>query len=263
MLLSDFMKVMEEIAPTSLKEDFDNVGLMVGDRKKEISKVLVALDCTKEVIKEAKELNVDLILTHHPLIFKKPSSITTDTLLGSKIIELIKNDINLYSAHTNWDSVKNGINDTIVEVLGMKSNKIIDKVSDDAGIGRIVDLDKESTLKDIINITKTALNAKSLKYVGELDSKISKVAVINGSGQSYIEAARKLGANLIITGDTSYHFASDYKEMGMSIIDVGHFNSEWPILIEVSKRVEKRIKEKYEDVEFIISSKSEDPFKFN
>ena len=70
MLLSDFMKVMEEIAPTSLKEDFDNVGLMVGDRKKEISKVLVALDCTKEVIKEAKELNVDLILTHHPLIFK-------------------------------------------------------------------------------------------------------------------------------------------------------------------------------------------------
>ena len=145
----------------------------------------------------------------------------------------------------------------------MKSNKIIDKVSDDAGIGRIVDLDKESTLKDIINITKTALNAKSLKYVGELDSKISKVAVINGSGQSYIEAARKLGANLIITGDTTYHFASDYKEMGMSIIDVGHFNSEWPILIEVSKRVEKRIKEKYEDVEFIISSKSEDPFKFN
>lgn len=121
MLLNDFIKIMEEIAPPSLKEDFDNVGLMVGDRKKEVSKVLVALDCTK--INKAEELNVDLILTHHPLIFKKPSSITTDTLLGSKIIELIKNDINLYSAHTNWDSVKNGINDTIVEVLGMKSKR--------------------------------------------------------------------------------------------------------------------------------------------
>lgn len=263
MLLNDFIKVMEDIAPTNLKEDFDNVGLMVGDRNKEISKVLIALDCTNDVIEEAKELKADLILTHHPLIFKKPKAITTDTLLGTKIIKLIKNDINLYSAHTNWDSAPNGINDTIVKILGMKAELIMDKVADDAGIGRIISLEKSMILKELIDITKKGLNAKNLRYVGKLDEEISKVAVINGSGQSYLEQARVLGAQLVITGDTSYHFASDYKEMGMSIIDVGHFNSEWPVLIEVSKRVENEVKKLDNKVEFIISNKSEDPFKFS
>lgn len=263
MLLNDFIKVMETIAPTNLKEDFDNVGLMVGDRNKEISKVLIALDCTNDVIEEAKELKVDLILTHHPLIFKKPKSITTDTLLGTKIIKLIKNDINLYSAHTNWDSAPNGINDTIVKILGMKSELIMDKVTDDAGIGRIISLEKSMSLEELIDITKKGLNATNLRYVGNLDEKILKVAVINGSGQSYLEQARVLGAQLVITGDTSYHFASDYKEMGMSIIDIGHFNSEWPVLIEVSKRVENEVKKLDNKVEFIISNKSEDPFKFS
>lgn len=263
MLLNDFIKIMETIAPPTLQEDFDNVGLMVGDRNKEISKILVALDCTNEVIEEAKSIKADLILTHHPLIFKKPSTITTDTLLGGKIIELIKNDINLYSAHTNWDSAPNGINDTIVKILGMESELIIDKVADDAGIGRIISLEKAMTLKELIDVTKKGLNAKNLRYVGNLSDTISKIAVINGSGQSYLEQARVLGAQLVITGDTSYHFASDYKEMGISIIDVGHFNSEWPVLIEASKIVENEIKKLDDKIEFIISNKSEDPFKFS
>ncbi|MGL5575617.1 MAG: Nif3-like dinuclear metal center hexameric protein, partial [Sarcina sp.] len=126
MLLSRFIEIMERVAPIHLKEDFDNVGLMVGDKNKEIKKVLLALDCTDTVIEEAKEIGAELILTHHPLIFKKPSSITTDTLQGRKIIKLIQNDINLYSAHTNWDSVREGINDTIVDMLGFKSEEIID-----------------------------------------------------------------------------------------------------------------------------------------
>lgn len=262
MLLNDFIKIMEKIAPPKLKEDFDNVGLMVGDRKKEIKKILLALDCTKEVIEEAKELKADLILTHHPLIFKKPSSITTDTLLGSKIIELIKNDINLYSAHTNWDSVKDGINDTIVKMLGMKWEAIMDKVDEDAGIGRVITLEKEMTLKEIIEVTKTALKSNGLRYVGDLEKKISKLAIINGSGQSYLEQARIMGAELVITGDTSYHFASDYREMGISIIDIGHFNSEWPVLIEVAKKVEEEIKAIDSNLEFLISKKSFDPYNF-
>ena len=90
--VNNVIKEMETLAPICLKEDFDNVGLMVGDRNKEVKKVLLALDCTLKVIEEAKDENVDLIITHHPLIFRKPSSITTDTLQGKKIIELIKND---------------------------------------------------------------------------------------------------------------------------------------------------------------------------
>ena len=109
--VNNIIKEMELLAPTYLKEDFDNVGLMVGDKNKEVKKVLLALDCTLKVIEEAKKENVELIITHHPLIFKRPSSITTDTLQGKKIIELIKNDISLYSSHTNLDSVENGLNE--------------------------------------------------------------------------------------------------------------------------------------------------------
>lgn len=265
MLLKRFIEVMDEkIAPPHLKEDFDNVGLMVGDREKEIKKVLLALDCTMDVIEEAKKEGAELILTHHPLIFKKPSSITTDTLQGKKIIELIKNDINLYSAHTNWDSVREGINDTIVNMLEFKSEEIIDrhKADNNAGIGRIVTLEKVLTLKEIIEKCKTAFALEGLRYSGELDKKIEKLAIVNGSGQSYFESARKLGAELIITGDTTYHFVSDYSEMGMAILDIGHFKSEWPVLIEVNKKLEKEIKEMGEPLEFIISKQSKDPFKF-
>lgn len=264
MLLEKFIDLMEKVAPVKLKEDFDNVGLMVGDKNKDIKKVLLALDCTDSVIEEAKECGAQLILTHHPLIFKKPSNITTDTLLGRKIIKLIQNDINLYSSHTNLDSVRDGINDTIVSMLGFKPYQIIDKSKSDetAGIGRMVGLDSSVTLEEIINKCKQTFNVDGLRYAGELDKKIETIAIINGSGQSYFEDAYNNGADLVITGDTTYHFVSDYKEMGMAILDIGHFKSEWPVLIEVNKRVEREIEKISESLEFIISKTSEDPYKF-
>ena len=238
MKLNDIINIIEDIAPVNLKEGFDNVGLIVGDREKNITKILLALDCTEEVIKEAKEMGAELILTHHPLLFRKPSTITTDTLLGRKIISLIKNDINLYSAHTNWDSVKGGLNDTLVEILGFNKGIIMDKspVDSQAGIGRVVELTKEMTVLEIINLIKLSLGVKNLRYAGDLNEVIKKIAIVNGSGQDFFGDAKKHGADLIITGDTTYHFVSDYKEMGLNILDIGHFNSEWPVLIKVSKK---------------------------
>ena len=165
--VKDIIKVMEKVAPPSLKESYDNVGLMVGDKEKEVHKVLLALDCTKKVIEEAKRNNIDLIITHHPLIFRKPSRIVKDDLQGFKIIELIKNDISLFSSHTNLDSVKGGINEEIVNILGFKSNKIIEESRvlgfQTSGIGRIVELEEEKNPEDIIKIVKEKLNVENLK----------------------------------------------------------------------------------------------------
>ena len=257
--VNNIIKEMELLAPTYLKEDFDNVGLMVGDKNKEVKKVLLALDCTLKVIEEAKKENVELIITHHPLIFKRPSSITTDTLQGKKIIELIKNDISLYSSHTNLDSVENGLNDTIVSILGFDNSKILDnnKRDDKAGLGRIVSLNESIQLEDLISKIKKSLNINNLRVVKGKD-KVNKIAIINGSGQDFIGKAVALGADCIITGDTTYHFASDYKEMEISILDVGHFASEQITFFNVMEN----LKEKFKDVEFITSTVEEDPFSF-
>lgn len=259
--VKDIIKVMEKIAPVKLKEDFDNVGLMVGNKEKEVSKILLALDCTLDVIKEAKDNGVDLIITHHPLIFQKPRNITMDTLQGRKIIELIKNDISLYSSHTNLDSVKGGLNQTIVELLGYKDIGVIEKnrFSEDQndGLGRLVELKGETSIYEIIENVKEKLEIDNLRIV-KGNEKVNKLAIINGSGQGFIAKAISMGADCIITGDTTYHFASDCKENGISIIDIGHFLSEWKVFLKVMDRV----KESVTDIEFIESNKVNDPYDF-
>lgn len=264
MILKDIIGYVEEIAPINLKEDFDNVGLIVGSDKSNIKNVLVALDCTKKVIEEAKSINADLILTHHPLIFRKINSVTDNTLLGAKIIELIKSDINVYSAHTNLDSAKGGINDTIAQILEYETCSIIDESTEDkeCGIGRFLKLKNQNTLENIINLFKDELDIKDLRYTGSLNNKVTKVAIINGSGQDFFEMSRNLGAELIITGDTTYHFTSDYTEMGIDIIDLGHFNSEWPVFVKIVKELERKIRRKNQDIKFYYSKVSKDPYNF-
>lgn len=260
--IEDIVRVMESIAPVGLKESYDNVGLMVGDRKGVVNKILIALDCTVDVIEEARAIGAELILTHHPLLFRKPKTITADTLQGRKIISLIKNDIGLYSSHTNWDSAYGGLNDTFVQLLGFNSGEIIDKNinCDKAGVGRIVDLQEEKTLGDLIDIVKEKLDLRSLRFSGDLNKVVKRISVVNGSGEDYLEDSYNMGADLVITGDTTYHFVSDYDEMGLAIIDVGHFNSEWPVMVELSKVVREAIKDM--NVEVVISKVVKDPYCF-
>lgn len=257
----DIANEIEEFAPEFLKKDYDNVGLMVGDKQKDVNKVLLSLDCTNEVIKEAIDLNCDLIINHHPLLFRKPRSIVKGDLVGEKIITLIKKDIALYSCHTNLDSAKNGINETIVNLLGFHSSKIIEQSDSrnykDGGIGRIVELEREMSISEIISLVKDKLDIKNMRIV-RANEKVRVLAIINGSGQDFFYKAKSLGADCIITGDTTYHFASDFKEMGISILDPGHFPTEYIVFLKTLEF----LKEKFKDVEFIASKQSKDPYEF-
>lgn len=265
--VADIKKIMEEMAPIKLKESYDNVGLMVGDLDEKVTSILVALDCTLSVIDEAKKKKCNLILTHHPLLFRKPSSITNETLLGKKIIELIKNNINVYSSHTNLDSVKGGINDIITETLGFKPLKTIELASNrdsgdyNSGIGRIAELEESITLKELCCNIKSALELPYIRYAGEDSMVIKKIAIINGSGQDYFYAAKKMGADCVITGDTTYHYVSDYSEEGIGIIDAGHFGTEWPGIKVVAKELENRINKLGFNNNVIISENVKDPYK--
>lgn len=261
-------KIMEEYAPKNLKESYDNVGLMVGNSESEITAILVALDCTLEVIKEAKDKNCNFILTHHPLLFRKPSNITTNTLLGKKIIKLIKNDINLYSSHTNLDVAKNGINDLITEILGYENSIVMERLEENLsfeqyrGIGRMVTLKKPVTLEKLCLQIKNKLNTPQLRYAGNENSLIKKVAIINGSGQDFFSLAKAKGADCIVTGDTTYHYVSDYKEENISIIDAGHFATEWPAVKAVANVLREKLNNEGYKNSVIVSENSKDPYKF-
>lgn len=266
--VKDIIRIMEKYAPPKLKEDYDNVGLMVGDREAEVTSILIALDGTLDVIEEAKSKECNFILTHHPILFLKPKTITTDTLLGKKIITLIKNDINLYSSHTNLDSVENGINDLATKILGydkftiLEDSKVLGYNNGKNGIGRIIKLKEPITLKELCLKMKENFNIPFLRYTGNLNKEIKTISLINGSGQDYFGLSKAKGADCIITGDTTYHYISDTKEEGVSVIDAGHFATEWPPMIQFSKNFEKILREEGFDNKIYISEKTQDPYGF-
>lgn len=262
--VKELMRIMEKYAPVSLKEEYDNVGLMIGDTDMEVSSILVSLDCTMEVIEEAIEKQCNFILSHHPLLFIKPKSITTETVKGRKIIRLIKENISLYSAHTNLDSVQGGLNDFAMELLGFKNYSIIDKnpIKENSGIGRIVELEEEISLEEICKKVKIAYNIKNLKYSGNLNAKIKKIALINGSGSDFFQKAKKLGADCIITGDTTYHDVQELYEEGIAVIDGGHFNTEWPAMEIVAKILQKNLSKLGYKNKVVLSEKSKDTYDY-
>jgi len=262
--IKDIDRIMENIAPSKYKEDYDCVGLMLGDMEEEVTSILLALDCTLEVIEEAKKRDCNLVLCHHPLLFKKPSTITTDSLLGKKIIKLISSKINVYSSHTNLDSVAGGINDILMNLLGLKHYEVLnisDKESN-SGIGRIAHLESPVLLSELCQTVKDSLNLSVIRYSGRDDKLISEVAVINGSGQDFFEAAVKSGAQCIITGDTTYHYISDLNEEGIGLIDAGHYGTEWPAVKVFSKLLQNKIIDLGFDNSVIIAESNICPYKY-
>jgi len=131
--VKDVIGIVESHAPVLYREGYDNVGLMVGDEAAEVKGILFSLDTTLKVIEEAREKGANLIVSHHPMMFNKPSSITTKTVQGKKVIDLIKHGISVYSAHTNLDSVKNGMNDRLVRMFGFKEVDIMEQCEFDYG----------------------------------------------------------------------------------------------------------------------------------
>lgn len=217
MKLENIIKKLNELYPESLKSSYDNVGLMVGSMTKDVKKVLLALDLTREVMDEAIESGIDLIITHHPLLFHPLSMIDTDKDPGSIIRDLIKYDIANYAMHTNFDVVK--MNDYLSSLIGITNKQIL---SESESLGIYGDIEPMK-VEDYILKVKDAFNISSCEYYGKPNIKISKVGIIGGSGSSRIDAAKEKNLDLFITGDVSYSRGLEAKRLGVNVLDVGHF----------------------------------------
>lgn len=235
---SDIINLMDKYAPPCLAEDWDNVGLLVGRSEKEVKCVLAALDINDEVIDEAVEKGADLIVTHHPIIFRGIKSVNDKTPLGRRIIRLISNDIAVFSAHTNLDCAEGGTNSTLAELLSLSDIRGLAEEEGGAPMGRVGKLEREMTLGEFVLRVKGVLGADRLSVCGDTNKKVKSVGICTGKGASFMAAAKNAGADVFITGDFGYHEGQSANDMGLCVIDGTHYLTEAlvvPVLCEYIK----------------------------
>lgn len=220
MRISELIEKIEKKFPLEFQEKWDNSGFLIGNIENELKNVLVCLEITPETIDEAKVKNCNMIISHHPLIFSGIKKIDMD-FKGKKILELIKNDIALYSTHTAIDV--NGLNEYIFEKIGFTSEGIISPTVEKYGYGNYQSL--RISEKEIISRLKDSLGLEYVVKYGKKEE-FYKVGLITGSGMDFINEVKALDIDLFITGDIKHHEAMDSVEMGINLIDITHQGSE-------------------------------------
>lgn len=213
----EIINILERFAPPQIAEEWDNVGLMLGSRERENTGVVVALDLTKETLELAKEKGANMIVTHHPFIFGALSRVDEDEARGELIARLIRDEICVYSAHTNLDKTKGGINDRLVELFGGED------VEED-GIGRIFRTG-DLTLRELARRVADRLGDGTVRVAGDLDKKIGRAYVVSGAGASEYERAREK-ADALITGEIKHHQYIEANLQGFCLVEFSHYFSE-------------------------------------
>ena len=230
MKIKEFIKKFEAMYPTSLAFDGDNVGFLVGDRNAHITKVLATCDVDLAVVEEAIEVGANLIVSHHPIMFYSINRLTEMNPEQRTIRLMIENGISHYAAHTNLDTGAGGLNDLMAQMLGMEDTEVIDVVAKDErgvhGYGRMCTLKEPITMMDLMDKVMTVFETSGLKYTGNPESKVEKLAVNTGGGAGIMEECINAGCDTFITGDVKYNGYRDAFDRGMRIIDIMHFDSE-------------------------------------
>lgn len=252
----EIIDIFETLYPKDLAYNWDNVGLQVGTLNKEIDKILLSLDLTLEVVDEAIKNETNLIIVHHPLIFNALKSIDTTTYKGKIIEKLIKSDITLYVAHTNFDVSSYGMNTILANMLNLENQEILEYTTENEGLGK-VGFVSPLLMKDYIDLVKNIFQVDNARFIGDLGKTVKKVAITGGSGSSSIYSAGNAGVDLLITGDISYHHAHDALAINLNVLDIGH-NIEKFFVHELKNiLISNGVKAK-----ILVSELNTDPYKF-
>lgn len=237
----EIIEKLESLSPTTFAEEWDNVGLLAGRRDKEVRTVYIALDATDEVVGEAVRLGADLLLTHHPLIFRKINRVNTDDFIGRRICELIRNDISYYAMHTNFDVM--GMADAAADELSLGDRQVLNVTYEDdiskEGCGRVGKLQKRMSVAELAELVKEKFHVPNVRVFGDMGDVVEMAAVMPGSGGDYIRDALNAGADVMITGDVDHHEGIDAVAQGITVIDAGHYGIEKlfiPYMEEFMKR---------------------------
>ena len=252
--VADILKFVETLAPRELKMDWDNVGLNCGHADRPVKKILVALDPFTHVCREAREIGADLLVTHHALIWK-PGFITDRDAQGRNTMFLIENGIAHINAHTNLDQAPGGVNDVLAAKLGLEKVEIVNPVNG-VGLMRWGDV-AEQPLDAFLATVREALGCEGLRYV-DGGKPVRKVAVGGGSCAGGMAEVLAAGCDTFVTADIKYNQFWDAKDLGLNLIDAGHFHTENPAVAVLAGKIAAA----FPDVEVKISETHADCMKF-
>lgn len=225
MTVKELYTVFSERIPEEFREEWDNDGLMCSsDASSEVRRVLCTLDVTEEIVDYAIDQCFDLIISHHPLIFRPISSVTEDNPTARKLIKLIESGISVFSFHTRADKVSGGVNDRLCDLLGMYDTEPFGE----GLLGRVGEIDEEMSLEDFAYKVKFAIGADAVKYADGYNS-VRRVAVVGGDGKDFIKSAISAGADTFLSGRLGYNVMEEASELGINLIEAGHFYTEHPV----------------------------------
>lgn len=257
---------LAEIAPLKLAEDWDNVGLLVGDRRATVQRMMTCLTITPMVADEAIEQRIDLLVTHHPLPFKPLARITSDAIAGRILLKLIEGKVAVYSAHTAFDTAVEGINDTWSAALNLQEVSSLMEPnatamtlkSGSVGAGRYGNLAQQTVLSELAVKTGRFVNATLVQIVGETNQNVLRVAIACGSGGSFLRAASKVGCEALVTGEATFHTCLEAQALGIGLILTGHYASERFAMVHLAEKLAAH----FPLISVVASAADTDPMQF-
>lgn len=260
--VADILNFIESLAPKSMKMEWDNVGLLCGRKEKEVRKILVALDPFRSVIEEAIKEKADLIVTHHPLIFRNPlMAVNEDSETGRCVLTLIEHGIAAINAHTNLDLAPGGVNDVLAATLGLQDIQVLNPEGTDEqgrpyGLLRCGSVE-EQTLDTFLAAVKSSLKCDGLRYA-DGGKPVRKVAVGGGSCADGMLEVAEAGCDTFVTADVKYNQFHTAWELGLNLIDAGHFHTENPTMPILTAKLQAA----FPEIQVVFSEKHTDCMKF-
>lgn len=242
MKLNEIIEFYRSRYPEELQEKWDRSGIQIGNFSREVSKVLFVLDITKDSLAFAKEKKIDLIISHHPLFFSPIQSLVESDGKSQLVLSLIRENIEVYSMHTNIDKVEDGVSNLLLNELNLGNDGILDE----EGFVRYTRCNESFSF--IAEKIKTVFHKNRLMYYGNPEKSIGKIAVCGGSGGSFVDLCIENDVDLYITGDVKHHDVESALLNDMNIVDLGHFDSE----VHILRFLKRELKEKYPNLEIYL-----------
>ncbi|WP_437223909.1 Nif3-like dinuclear metal center hexameric protein [Planctomicrobium sp. SH661] len=238
--LRQITEFLKSFAPLELAESWDNVGLLLGDESAEVGQVMTCLTLTSDVAEEALAGGANLILTHHPILFRPVQKLTTATSEGRMVLKLLKQGIAVYSPHTAFDSARDGINQSLAEQLGLQNIQPLRRSAvpglEDLGAGRWGRLQTPVTLRELIAKLRKEISPQ-LQHLGDLDRIVHTIGIGCGSAAEFLKDAERVGCDVYVTGEARFHAGLEARDREIALVLAGHFNTERPAIERLAEKL--------------------------